>query len=413
MRRRCTLLRCLAMWILLGRAAIAGPNPAVEEMVAAVSKARLTSHVQILEDFQTRHTYTQGNTDAGNWIFAFFTGLGIEVERHQFTYGSHTEENIIARIPGTTHPEEIIAISGHFDSTSEQPLALAPGADDDASAIAGVLEAAVILRDYQFERTLEFMCYNAEEQGRRGSIAIATDYQAAGTNLVAVINSDMIGYWPTDWERDLDVAYEPVSEWLADHVIAVCRDYVGIPTAKHLSGACRDDHYSFTSRGYSAVTNMDCWDAHNGGGETTPHYHRTSDTIATLNLDCMTQVVQVNIASVAELAHPSSAVGIADNLPTSSVGSTLPSLTIQPNPVAPSTTLSYYVPTKGPVSLRIYSASGRLVRTLVSCDRSEGRYGTTWRGLDDLGQPVAAGVYYAALRAADAQNVTKRIVLLR
>jgi hypothetical protein len=160
------------------------------------------------------------------------------------------------------------------------------------------------IKDYQFERTIEFWCFNAEEQGRQGSIAIANDYVAAGKNIVAVVNSDMIGYWPTGWARDLDVAYEPVSEELADFIITTCQNYVGIPIDKQLSGACRDDHVSFTNLGIPAVTNMDCWQAHNGGGESTPYYHRTTDTIETLNMDCMTEAVQVSIASVADLAGP-------------------------------------------------------------------------------------------------------------
>ena len=279
-------------------------DPAVAEMVESVSKERLTAHVQTLQDFQTRHTYTDENTAAGDWLFDTFASYGLEVERHSFTFGQHTEDNIIARLPGLTRPDEIVVVSGHFDSTSNMPLVLAPGADDDASAIAGVLEAAWIFREHRFERTIEFMCFNAEEQGRRGSAAIADDYLAAGKDIVAVVNSDMIGYWPTGWDRDLDVAYEPVSSWLADHVISVTERYVGIPVSKKLSKNCKDDHYAFTTRGIAAISNMDCWEAHNNGGETTPHYHKTTDTIDTLNLDCMTQVVQVNVASVAELARP-------------------------------------------------------------------------------------------------------------
>jgi leucyl aminopeptidase len=304
MKKHYSLLLVLGMIFSLCTSGAAQTNHMTERMVQEVSKTRLTNYVQTLQDFQTRYTYTQGNTDAGDWLYDFFDSLGLEVGRHQFTYSSHTEENIIARIQGSSYPDEIVAISGHFDATSNDPYNLAPGADDDASGIAAVLEAALILKDYRFQRTIEFWCYNAEEQGRRGSQAIANDYYAAGKNIVAVVNNDMIGYWPTGWERDLDVAYEPVSEWLADYIISICQRYVDIPIAKHPSGVCRDDHVSFTALGYSAVTNMDCWEAHNIGGETTPHYHRTTDTLETLNMDCMTQAVQVNIATVADLAGP-------------------------------------------------------------------------------------------------------------
>jgi Zn-dependent M28 family amino/carboxypeptidase len=404
-----SLVLGLAMVLTLVGPAVSQNDPLVEEMVSAVSMPRVTSHVQTLQDFVTRHTYAEGNTEAGDWLFAYFSSLGLEVERHQFTFGSYTEDNIIARIPGRTLPDEIVAISGHFDCTSEQPLVLAPGADDDASGIAGVLEAAQIFRDYEFDRTLEFMCFNGEEQGRQGSKAIAADYLAAGKDLVAVVNSDMIGYWPTGWGRDLDVAYEPVSQWLADEVIAACESYVGIPISKKLSGVCRDDHVSFTDLGYSAITNMDCWEAHNGGvgGESTPHYHKTTDTIETLNLDCMTEVVQVNVAVVAELAGPRSSSAVGNEFERSNIR-----LAIHPNPFRSGSHVLFHIPASGHVSLRVYDTSGHLVRTLVDGLEGTGLSSVTWDGANEMRAPVAGGVYFCQLRW-DAEILTRRIVLAR
>ncbi len=413
MRRDHILLLVFGTLCILAGAAQAQTDPLIEDMVATVSQARLTDHVQTLQDFQTRHTYTQGNTDAGDWLFDYFAGLGLEVERHEFTFSSHTEVNIIARLPGETLPDEIVAISGHFDSTSDQPYTNAPGADDDASAIAGVLEAALIFRNYRFERSIEFMCFNAEEQGRRGSHAIATDYLAAGNDLIAVVNSDMIGYWPTGWVRDLDVAYEPVSEWLADQVIAACNNYVGIPVSKHLSGSCQDDHYAFTLLGISAVTNMDCWEAHNGGGESTPHYHRTTDTIETLNLPCMTQAVQVNVASVAELAGPLEAVGVAqDETPQSSALVQL--LGNRPNPFNPQTEIRFTAQAPGErMTVRIFDPCGKLLREIERGAFGAGVQGVVWDGRDEAGQALASGVYLYRLEYSGGVSGTGKAVLLK
>ncbi len=402
------LLAVFALGLFVGPAQA---DPQVEAMVAEVSQVRVTATVQTLQDFGTRYTYTQGNTDAGNWLYDYFESLGLEVERHEFTYGSYTEENIIARIPGLTHPDEIIVISGHFDSTSQQPYVLAPGADDDASAIAGVLEAALIFKDYAFERTIEFMCFNAEEQGRRGSAAIASDYIAAGKNIVAVVNSDMIGYWPSGWGRDLDVAYEPLSEWLADEIIAISNTYVGIPIAKHPTGVCTDDHYAFTQLGISAVTNMDCWEAHNIGGETTPHYHRTTDTISTLNLPCMTQAIQVNVAAVAELARPTTLVAV-DEAP-------LPASPLrlrgnQPNPFNPKTEISFSTDTPGEwATLQIFTARGHLVREMKKGAYAAGTQRFTWDGRDGQGEILPSGVYLYHVLNADGATGAKKAVILK
>ena len=400
----------LGMFFLLPATTIGQTDPLVEEMVAAVSQTRLVDSMQALQDFGTRYTYTQGNTDAGDWLFAYFASLGLEVERHEFSYSGQTEENIIARLPGTTLPDEVIIISGHFDSTSQQPSTLAPGADDNASAIASVLESALIYKDYEFERTIEFVCFNAEEQGRRGSTALSAEYQSAGTDLIAVVNTDMIGYWPTGWQRDLDVAYEPVSLWLADHVISASDRYVGIPIARHLSGSCRDDHYSFTSRGFAGVTNMDCWDAHNGGigGESTPHYHRTTDTIATLNLPCMTQCVQVNVAAAAELAGPVAAAGLGN------VQAVVPDATAwlvgnSPNPFSRSTAIEFVAQSPAParVSLRVFDPQGRLVRRITDQVFEPGAQAVSWDGRDEFGRPVSSGVYFYRLESGSVTEIRK------
>jgi len=401
------------VFLLVTPAANAQNDPLIEDMVAAVSQARVTGYVQTLQDFQTRYAYAQGNTDAGDWLFSYFAGLGLEVERHAFSFSGQNEENIIARIPGTTYPDEIVAISAHFDSYSPQAYSLAPGADDNASGIAAVLEAALVFSSYEFERTIEFMCFNAEEQGRKGSHAVAVDYLAAGKNLVAVVNNDMIGYWPTAWGRDLDVAYEPVSEWLADQVIQVCRDYVGIPISKHPSGVCRDDHYAFTLLGIPAVTNMDCWQAHNGsiGGETTPHYHRTSDTIGTLNLACMTEVIQVNVASVADLAVPvGAAVGVGDAVPAPAKVVLHPNV---PNPFNPRTRIRFDMPIPAAARLTIYDVSGRLVRKLIDDPKyPAGRHEIVWDGRSESGGEVRSGVYFYKLHAGDERR-TRKMVLVR
>ncbi len=415
MKKGLISLICLGLLPLLVGSTFAQTDPLIEEMVAAVSQTRLTSSVQTLQDFQTRHTYTQANTDAGNWLFDQFAALGITVEFHSFSMSGNTEVNVIARIEGSTLPDEIVAISGHFDSTSNQPTSNAPGADDDASAIAAILEAALIFRDYRFERTIEFMCFNGEEQGRRGSAAIATDYNAADKNLYAVVNNDMIGYWPTGWSRDLDVAYEPISEWLADRVIAASDAYVGIPIDKHPSGVCHDDHYAFTQQGISAITNMDCWQAHNGGqgGESTPHYHRTTDTLSTLNMPCMTQAVQVNIAAVADLAGPLETVGVGD-APAQAAHSTLRLLGNQPNPFNPTTEIHFSSATAGDwLELRVYSAGGVLLRTIEQGAYSAGPQSITWDGLDNDGKVLPSGIYLYQLASARGASETGKAVLLK
>ena len=109
-----------------------------------------------------------------------------------YNFTPYTTQNIIATFPGTVHPEEVVILSAHFDSTSTNPFWLAPGAEDNASGTVALLEAARILRYYRFDRTLKLIWFNAEEQGLYGSAAYVADHPTA--NIIGVVNLDMFGY---------------------------------------------------------------------------------------------------------------------------------------------------------------------------------------------------------------------------
>jgi len=83
-----------------------------------------------------------------------------------------------------------------------------------------------------------------------------------------------------------------------------------------------------------------------------------------------------------------------------------------PNPFNPSTTIAFFLPTGGPVALRIYDVGGRLVRTLVDGSMPIGTHRVTWNGMNDRGAPVSSGVYYYRLRA-EKKTITKKMVILR
>ncbi|MCP4707905.1 MAG: T9SS type A sorting domain-containing protein, partial [Planctomycetes bacterium] len=84
----------------------------------------------------------------------------------------------------------------------------------------------------------------------------------------------------------------------------------------------------------------------------------------------------------------------------------------RPNPFNPSTTIQYEIPAAGPVSLRIYNASGQLIRTLVDAEQAAGPYQVVWDAKNNRGRTVASGVYFYRLETTNASN-HKRMVLLR
>ncbi|UCF68448.1 MAG: M20/M25/M40 family metallo-hydrolase [Acidobacteriota bacterium] len=280
--------------------------PYVSQVAGEVSQAEVTSTIQTLQDFGTRYSLTSQCDDAADWIFTTMVDYGLEVSYEEFQFAGKTLRNVVGRLEGSLYPDDVLIVGAHYDSTSESPLTYAPGADDNASGVAGVLEAARILSQYRSESTIEFICFGGEEQGRLGSKHNAAEAAGAGKNILGMVNLDMIGYWPESSDRELDIGKNEASSWLADVAENAALTYASIPVHNWPdTGVCYDDQVSYWEQGYDAIVLMDCYEAHldpGGSGESTPHYHRTSDTISTLDLAQTTEAVRTTVAAMALLS---------------------------------------------------------------------------------------------------------------
>jgi hypothetical protein len=271
----------------------------ISEMVSQVSPERLTAHIRDLQGYQTRYASTPNCEESGNYILDFFRGLGLETESDYFTVASRfTTSNIVATIPGRTAPDHVVIVCAHYDSYSDQRFTLAPGADDDGSGTAAVMEIARVLAGYTFDFTVRLICFSAEEWGLYGSKFYAEDARRRGERIIGVINMDMVAY--TDREpEDLDVVANPTSEWLADKYIASVRTYAPLDMLKVVSPSFTgSDHSPFWDQGYSALCLIEDTTLHN------PNYHKVTDLLDTLNMDFATSVTRASLAVVADLAQP-------------------------------------------------------------------------------------------------------------
>ena len=285
-----------------------GQDPTVALIAADVQRDNVETVIQTLQDFQTRYSYSPECDAAGDWLYSAMAGYGVDVSFESFEYDNHTMRNVVGRIEGVGSPDSVFIIGAHYDSTSTDPWNDAPGADDNASGVAAVLEAARIMSAYDFEYSIEFICFSGEEQGRRGSEANVANAVSEGKNILGMINLDMIGFWPESSDMEMDIGKNSASSWLADIAVNATLSYANLPVHNWPdTGVCYDDHVSYWAGGYSAITFMDCYEAHydpGGSGETTPHYHKTTDTIATLDLDQTTEAVRAAVATMAILAVP-------------------------------------------------------------------------------------------------------------
>lgn len=322
-------------------------------------------------------------------------------QRGNFPTGTVTQlRNVVATKPGTVSTDEVI-ICGHYDDYSSAPNNPTPGADDNASGTAGVLEAARVLASHPSQRTIKFLCVAAEEQGCYGSAAYAYQAKTAGDNVLGVFNFDMIGY--------VDVAPESVncvcddeSEWLVDFAQDCAAAYVpSLGTVKQIdsSQTYSGDHVSFWLVGYSAMETTE------DDPLTNPYWHTTADTLGTMTQAFATDVTRMVVAAAAELAVPDLASGVPP-------AGTRTSIVATPNPFRSETAVSFRGLTGGIVRAGIYDVQGRLLRRLVRDQSGSATRDLVWDGMDDSGHRVAPGIYFAGVSWAEGSVFTK-IVMLR
>ena len=180
----------------------------VIRLMEEVSQQQLQVYVRTLENFGTRNTYSsQDEPDFGvgaarRWIFNEFDRVGngnllVTFDDFSMDYaGIRTEQrNVIATLPGT-RGTGVIILMAHYDTRPRSELdgeTLAPGANDNASGIALLLETARILSSREWNQTIIFAAFAAEEQGTFGSRNYAQNAFLDGTNVIAAMNFDQVG----------------------------------------------------------------------------------------------------------------------------------------------------------------------------------------------------------------------------
>lgn len=192
-------------------------NPTVEAMVDAVEADRIEDDVQTMVNFGTRHTLSDTTSDergvgaARRWLKAEFERIsdacgGCLDVHYQKTLVESGESgripgdtwvyNVVAIQRGTEHPNRYFLMGGHLDSRVSDIMdstSAAPGANDDASGVAGTIEAARVLSQHSFESSIVYVGYTGEEQGLFGSTHTAEVAVEEEWNLAGVLNNDMIG----------------------------------------------------------------------------------------------------------------------------------------------------------------------------------------------------------------------------
>jgi hypothetical protein len=251
-------------------------------LASQVSESKLRQSVEGLSAFPTRHTASVHLPQVAKWVEDQFRSLGYaQVSTFPFTPQDAVLNlmNIVCRKPGTDAAAPVRLVCAHFDCIMEQfsnNSARAPGANDNASGVAVMLELARLLASVTLPDTIEFLATSGEEQGLWGATAYAASVQSNGTNVRFVLNLDEVGF-PNSHrdvilERDLgnEVSTNDLpSQQLAAAVAQAATDELNIPVK--LGPIERSDYMPFEKRGYVAIGLFE-------SGDYSAFYHTSKDT---------------------------------------------------------------------------------------------------------------------------------------
>ncbi|NLG41595.1 MAG: Zn-dependent exopeptidase M28, partial [Chloroflexi bacterium] len=222
-------------------------------------------------------------------------------------------KNKIVTIPGHgPNADEIVLITAHMDSTSEQRNTYAPGAEDNGSGVAALVEAARLFRFYKFDRTIKIIFFTGEEQGLWGSAAYVSDHPMEMDNIVGVVNLDMFGYDSNDdrcfelhvgTRADSNVVGTCFTDVIDNYDLNLTYDYL----TNGATGA--SDHASFWYANVGAVEVLENFFNSNlpdgcVGQDRNPNYHTTNDRLVNMNLPVTLSIAQAGIGTAASLAKP-------------------------------------------------------------------------------------------------------------
>ena len=168
-------------------------NDLILKALSSVSQENIYKTVEELQKFETRYSWEKQD-EVANYLFKKFQEYDIPVEFDEYYFKDKKWKNVVATIHGKRKPEDIYMVIAHFDSISKQPEISAPGADDNASGTAAVLEIARILKDVKLCSSIQFGIFSNEEQGRLGSKHFAKKARKEGLRIKGCINLDVIGY---------------------------------------------------------------------------------------------------------------------------------------------------------------------------------------------------------------------------
>jgi len=299
----------------------------IQSIVDRVDSVNLKSDLEFIEGVRHRITGAAHLEATRDFIEQRFSDYGLNSSIQDFDYGSYTGKNYIGTKTGTTDDEYVYICDAHYDSQIATP-----GADDNGSGVVGFLEAARILSNYNFKKTIKFIGFDLEEAGLIGSEAYVQENLSSEEQIAGVLNFEMIGYYteepntqtlPAGFDLVFPVQYAEIENdssrgnFIANFGVVNQNDWelaydnaaeMYVPELRVITFVApenweivapdlgRSDHGPFWLADHPAVMLTITAEFRN------PNYHMPTDTVGTLSFTFMSNVVKAAIATLAQEA---------------------------------------------------------------------------------------------------------------
>ncbi len=241
------------------RAILVEKNPEIVAALSELKEDNLRANVAWLSSYPNRdNRSTDPNAHIGDFTRNLSEILKEYPGQSAIDTIGHTktrQKSVRVRLVGKSRPDEIIVLGGHLDSINQWggSSKKAPGADDNASGSANLLETLRVLSGHGVpERTVEFFWYAGEESGLLGSAEIAKQYKKEQKNVIAVLQLDMTMF-PGAGEFVIASMTDFTSQWLRDYLVAINDVYIHAKITQDRCGYGCSDHASWFRQGYPTL----------------------------------------------------------------------------------------------------------------------------------------------------------------
>lgn len=289
----------------------------VKALLDQISESSIRGHLKELVGVRHAVSNPEGLRGAAAYLTDRMKSYGLDVEEDPIEGVAEKYANIIGHLQGRDPSQKIFLVGAHFDTTADSP-----GADDNASGVAVMLEAARVLASGRGRRTLQFVGFTLEEAGFLGSEHYARQIRRQKLPFLGAIVLECVGFSdvhahsqsaPPDFPIQVPdkgnfiglVGNQP-AKGIKDAFEEAGKLYVpDLPVASFLvpgrgekyPDTRRSDHVPFWDRGYQGVFLTDTANFRN------PHYHRTTDRLETLDIPFIVAVARILVATLVEIAE--------------------------------------------------------------------------------------------------------------